>query len=230
MDDRVGCAVLVQVMRKLAESPHEVSFVFTVQEEVGTRGAITSAYGIDPDVAIAVDITPTGDTPEARTMSVALGKGPAVKVKDRGMIAHAGLKNHLFDIARELGLPCQPEVLELGSTDAMAMQMTRGGVPAGVVSIPTRYAHTPSEMVDLGDVDGAVNLLVAFLSKPNNLLRAAGRERRCRPKSGPAAPLGFTEAFRSWQPSNSRRRPAQMRVATLRCDHECCRATQTGGP
>ena len=85
------------------------------------------------------------------------------------MIAHSGLKNHMFDVARELGVPCQPEVLELGSTDAMAMQMTRGGVPAGVVSIPTRYAHTPSEMVDLGDVDGAVRLLVGLLSRPINL-------------------------------------------------------------
>ena len=166
MDDRIGCAVLVEVLRGLKASPHEVSFVFTVQEEVGVRGAITSTYGVNPDVAIAVDITATGDVPEARTLSISLGKGPAIKVKDRGMIAHAGLKSHMFEVAKDLAIPFQPEVLELGSTDAMAMQMSRGGVPAGVVSIPTRYAHSPSEMIDMRDVSGAVNLLLGLLSRP----------------------------------------------------------------
>jgi len=84
-DDRIGCAVLIQAMRDLETSPHDVYFVFSVQEEVGLRGAITSAYGIHPDLGISVDVTSTGDTPEARTMAVSLGAGPAVKLKDRGM-------------------------------------------------------------------------------------------------------------------------------------------------
>lgn len=168
-DDRAGCAVLIQVMRKLDETPHDVYFVFSVQEEVGLRGAITSTYGIQPDLGLSVDVTRTGDTPEARTMAVSLGGGPAIKVKDRGMLAHPGVKNLLVETAEELGIPYQLEVLERGTTDAMAIQVSREGVPAGCISIPCRYIHTPSEMVDYNDVTNAVKLLVALLSKPIEL-------------------------------------------------------------
>jgi endoglucanase len=88
-DDRIGCAVLVQTARELKAAPHDVYFVFTVQEEVGLRGALTSAFGVEPEVAIAVDITLTGDTPEAHPMAVSLGAGPAIKVKDRGKHSRA---------------------------------------------------------------------------------------------------------------------------------------------
>ncbi len=163
-DDRVGCAVLIQAMRELKESPHDVYFVFTTQEEVGLRGAITSAYGLEPDLALAVDVTGTGDTPEAHTMAVSLGDGPAVKVKDRGMLAHPAVKELLIKAAEANDIPYQLEILERGTTDAMAMQVSRQGVPAGVISIPCRYIHTPSEMVDYGDVTEAVKLLIAVLS------------------------------------------------------------------
>ncbi|MCL6431184.1 MAG: M42 family metallopeptidase [Anaerolineae bacterium] len=166
MDDRIGCAVLVEVLKELGETPHEVHFVFTVQEEVGLRGAQTSAYGVDAEVGIAVDVTTTGDTPEARTMAVSLGSGPAVKVKDRGMLSHPGVRRWLVETAEREGIPYQLEVLEGGTTDAAVMQTTRAGVPAGVLSIPTRYVHTPSEMVDYEDVLGAVRLLVAVLRSP----------------------------------------------------------------
>ncbi len=169
MDDRVGCAVLIETLRQVKKSPHDLYFVFTVQEEVGVRGATTSAYGVQPDLALAVDVTDTGDTPESTTMAVALGKGPAIKVKDSGMLAHPGVKNLLVDAAQDAKVPYQLEVLVGGSTDAMAMQVTREGVPAGVVSIPTRYVHTPSEMVDFEDVQNVVKLLVNVLSKPIKL-------------------------------------------------------------
>ncbi|MFZ5917847.1 MAG: M42 family metallopeptidase [Chloroflexota bacterium] len=169
MDDRIGCAVILQVLRELETSPHDVYYVFTVQEEVGLRGATTSGYGIAPDLALAVDITLTGDTPEAATMAVSLGDGPAIKVKDGGMLAHPGVKNWLIETAEANGIPYQLEVLTGGTTDARAIQLTRAGVPAGCVSIPCRYAHTPSEVVDYGDVTGAVGLLVAALSKPIEL-------------------------------------------------------------
>ena len=165
-DDRIGCAILVQTAQELETTPHDVYFVFTVQEEVGLRGALTSAFGVEPDVAIAVDITTTGDTPEAYPMAVLLGAGPAIKVKDRGMLAHPGVKNWMAETAERLGLPYQFEVLEAGTTDAMAIQTSRAGVAAGVLSIPTRYAHTPSEMVDYNDVQNAVKLLVGLLSGP----------------------------------------------------------------
>ena len=166
MDDRVGCAVLLQVLRDLESSPHDVHVVFTVQEEVGLRGATTSGFGVDPEVAIAVDVTDTGDTPECSPMAVHLGKGPAIKVRDSGMLAHVGVKDWLVRTAEGAGIPFQLEVLDHGTTDARALQTTRAGVPAGCVSVPTRYIHSPSEMVDPDDVRDAVRLLVAALSGP----------------------------------------------------------------
>lgn len=165
MDDRIGCAVLIETMRDLRKSPHDIFFVFTVQEEVGVRGAITSAFGIQPDVAIAIDVTDVGDTPESNTMAVGLGNGPAIKVKDTGMLAHPAIKNLLVQSAHEAKISYQLEVLTGGTTDAMAMQVSREGVPAGVVSIPARYVHTPSEMVDFNDVQNAVRLLTSFLMR-----------------------------------------------------------------
>jgi putative aminopeptidase FrvX len=163
MDDRIGCAILIETLRRLEQTPHDVYFVFTVQEEVGVRGARTSAYGIDPDMAIAVDITLTGDTPESHPMAVELGKGPAVKVQDRGMIAHPAVRDMMVQRAKKAGIPYQLEILERGSTDASAMQLVRAGVPSGCLSIPCRYAHTPSEMVDEGDVENSVRLLLEIL-------------------------------------------------------------------
>jgi endoglucanase len=165
MDNRVGCAILIETARRLKSSSNEVYFVFTVQEEVGCRGAVTSAYAIEPDLGIAVDVTRTGDTPEAATMEVSLGKGPAIKVKDSSIITHPKVRSYLIQTAKELGIPYQLEVLEAGGTDAGPMQRSRGGVLAGVVSIPTRYVHTPSEMIDIGDAEGCVQLLTAALEK-----------------------------------------------------------------
>ena len=166
MDDRIGCAILVQVLKGLKKSPHDLFFVFTVQEEVGLRGAAASAFGVEPELALAVDITVTGDTPECAPMSVRLGAGPAIKVKDSGMIAHLGVKDWLVRTAEACAVPYQFEVLTMGSTDAMAMQTSRAGVPAGCLSIATRYAHSPSEMLDYGDVQNAVKLLDAALTGP----------------------------------------------------------------
>ncbi len=163
-DDRIGCAVLVKLLEEIKDCKHDLYVVFTVQEELGLRGAVTSAYGIAPDVGIAVDVTRTGDTPEAPKMAVALGKGPAVKVKDARMISHPGVRQALIRAAEQNGIPYQLEVLEGGTTDAAAIQLTREGIPTGVISIPCRYIHTPSEMVDIRDVENAVKLLLAYLS------------------------------------------------------------------
>jgi endoglucanase len=165
MDDRIGCVVLIEVMRRLKSTPHEVHFVFTTQEEVGLRGARTAAYGVDPDVAIAVDVTGTGDTPESRPMAVELGKGPAIKVQDAGLIAHPQVREMMEKAAKAAKVEYQLEVLMGGSTDAAAMQLARAGVPSGCLSIPTRHIHTPSEMVDEGDVEGAVKVLVELLGE-----------------------------------------------------------------
>ena len=166
MDDRIGCTVLVETLRHLEGSPHDVYFVFTVQEEVGLRGAQTGAFGIDPDIGIAVDVTVAADTPEAYKMAMKLGDGPCIKVKDGRMLAHSGLKELMIETAEANEIPYQLEVLAWGSTDAAAMQLSRGGVPAGCVSIACRYVHSPSEMVDIGDVENAVRLLLAMLAEP----------------------------------------------------------------
>jgi endoglucanase len=167
MDDRIGCAVLVQTMRDLASSPHDVFFVFSAQEEVGLRGATTGAFGIEPDVGIAVDVTIAFDTPEpAVKMAVALDEGPAIKVKDGGMLATPWIKDWMVETAQTEGIPYQLEVLVGGTTDARAIQTTQAGIPAGCLSIPTRYVHSPSETVSISDVLNSVKLLVAMLSGP----------------------------------------------------------------
>jgi len=167
LDDRIGCTVLIEALRRLKNTRHEAVFVFTTQEEVGLRGATASAYGTDPDVAIAVDVTGTGDTPGkppvAPAPALSLGEGAAIKVKDGGMLAHRGVKDLLVRRAEEHDIPYQLEVLEAGTTDARAMQTTRAGVPAGCISVPCRYIHTASELADIRDADAAVRLIVAVL-------------------------------------------------------------------
>jgi putative aminopeptidase FrvX len=169
MDDRISCSVLIETLRQLKNSPHDVYFVFSVQEEVGLRGARTSAYGLDPEVGIAVDITVAADTPEAPKMAMKLGGGPCIKVMDSGMLSHPGIKNLLIETAVSHDIPYQLEVLRRGSTDAAAIQLVRSGVPAGCVSIACRYFHTQSEMVDIDDVENSVRLLLAVLAEPIEL-------------------------------------------------------------
>jgi tetrahedral aminopeptidase len=173
MDDRISVAVMIetlaQISRQGIQSPHELFFVFSVQEEVGVRGATTAAFGVDPDLGLAVDVTGVGDTPRGARMEVSLGKGPAVKVRDAGMLADPRVVDWMVRMAQKAGLPFQLEVLEGGSTDARAMQLTRAGVPAGCLSIPCRYIHSPSEMVDYNDVQNAVKLLVELLKSPVDL-------------------------------------------------------------
>ena len=171
MDDRIGAAVLIEALRKVKKTPNELYFVFSVQEEVGTRGATTAAYGLDPDLGLAVDVTGTGDTPRRTKvrMQVSLGKGPAIKVRDGGMLADPRVIDWMVRTAEKAKLPYQLEILEGGTTDARAMQLARAGVPAGCLSIPSRYIHSPSEMVDYNDVQQAVKLMVALVSQPVEL-------------------------------------------------------------
>jgi endoglucanase len=119
-----------------------------------------------PDLGIAVDVTATGDIPKGMKMDVGLGLGPAIKVRDEGMLSDRRVVDWMVRTAEEAGLPYQLEVLPAGTTDARAMQVARAGIPVGVVSIPCRYIHAPSEMVDAGDVENAVRLLVNLLGKP----------------------------------------------------------------
>ncbi len=171
MDDRIGCLVAIEALRALKSTPHEVYFVFTTQEEVGTRGAETSAFGIDPDLGFSIDVTGWGDTPGrlGKGFEMALGKGPAIKIKDGGMLSDPRIVDWMIKTAEKAKLPYQREVLLGGTTDARAMQLVRAGVPVGCISIPCRYVHSPSEMVDTGDVENAIKLVTALLSNPVEL-------------------------------------------------------------
>jgi endoglucanase len=166
LDDRISCAILVEVLRRLEGSPHDVFFVFSVQEEVGLRGARTSAYELDPDLGIAVDVTVAADTPEAAKLSMKLGHGPCIKIMDSGMLSHPELNRSIIETAAAEGIPYQLEVLAGGTTDAAAMQLARSGVPTTCVSIPCRHIHTQSEMADMDDVENATRLLLAVLAAP----------------------------------------------------------------
>jgi endoglucanase len=171
MDDRVGVLVAIETLRALKDksTPHDLYFVFTTQEEVGTRGAGTSAYGVDPEVGIAIDVTPTGDTPNSLKMEMALGNGPCVKFQDVGAISDPRVVQWMITTAEKNKIPYQREVLLMGGTDAKAIQSVRAGVPSGCISIPVRYVHSPSEMVDYSDVQNTVKLLTAVLRAPINL-------------------------------------------------------------
>lgn len=163
LDDRIACLVLLMAMERLDKTGNDLYFVFSVQEEVGTRGAKTAAWAIDPDYGIAVDVTGADDEPGSEHEASSLcGKGAAVKVMDRSVICQPQLVEKLMGLAAEQGIPAQRDVLQMGGTDAGPMQGTRGGVYAGGISIPCRYTHTPTELVDLGDVEACAKLVAAF--------------------------------------------------------------------
>ena len=160
IDDRSGCAVLIKAIKELPQTDNEIYFVFTVQEELGLRGAKTAAYLLKPDIAIALDVTATGDTPEANLMEVKCGNGPAIKIKDRSIICHPEVKKLLEESAKKINVPYQFEVLEFGGSDPGAIHISAGGVPSGAISIPCRYLHSPVEAASLDDIENAVKLLV----------------------------------------------------------------------
>ncbi|HSW10923.1 MAG TPA: M20/M25/M40 family metallo-hydrolase [Bacillota bacterium] len=173
LDDRVGCAVLIQCLERVfaGEPEHEVLAAFTSQEEVGVRGAQVAAQAWQPDFAVVIDITPAGDTPKGLDYEVKLGQGPTIKLLDTipqtmaGFVAPPGVTRFLKEVAGRRGIAWQPDILERGSTDAAAVHITGKGVLTAVISIPTRYAHTPQAVCDLGDVEAARDLVLAVLEE-----------------------------------------------------------------
>ncbi|MCE5206782.1 MAG: M42 family metallopeptidase [Chloroflexi bacterium] len=169
MDDRIATAIMAQALKDMKSTVNEVYFVFSTQEEVGLRGATTSAYSVDPEIGFAIDVTPTIDTPKGAFNDVKLGNGPAIKVKDSSLVVDPRVVSWMEKAAVKLDIPHQFEVITAGGTDGGAINLTRGGVPAGCISVPTRYVHTPSEMVDYEDVLNCVKLTVELASQPVNL-------------------------------------------------------------
>jgi len=166
-DDRVGCAVMIEAMKMLKQTECTVYAVGTVQEEVGLRGATVAAFGIYPGVGIALDVTVAGDVPGVKEVEapIKMRKGPAIEIADMGLITHPKVLRMLVEAAEENNIPYQLETGLPGSTDAARIALTREGVPSGVISVPTRYIHSPVSLVSLKDVENAVKLTMAAIQK-----------------------------------------------------------------
>lgn len=163
-DNRAGCVMLIEAVKQMKNVKATIHAVFTVQEEVGLKGAKTSAFGLNPDVAIATDVTITGDHPgiEKKDSGNELGKGPSVTVSDadgRGIIVPEQVLKWLKEAAESGNIPYQLEVGSGGTTDATAIHLARDGIPSGVVSIPARYIHTPVSVMGIADLEKSIQLI-----------------------------------------------------------------------
>ena len=167
MDDRVGVYIMLEALRKTKGNTHDIYAVGTVQEEVGLRGAQTSAFEIEPDIAVALDVTLALDTPggEPHFKISELGKGVTISIMNGALISDRKLVKEFRDIAKKNKITAQLEILPRGGTDAGAMQRTKSGARAVTLSIPTRYIHSVNETVHKDDVQAGIDLLSAFLSK-----------------------------------------------------------------
>lgn len=163
LDDRVGCFIMTETLKVLQDSKFDVYAVFTVQEEVGLRGAIASAYSVDPDYGLAFDVTIAYDTPKAMNFPQKMGEGACIKLKDASLICDKVIVEHLKKCATTNNIKHQFEILTAGGTDSGAIQKTRNGVPSGVISVPSRYVHSMNEMAYLSDISDCIDLTVKFL-------------------------------------------------------------------
>lgn len=173
IDNRAGCLVLLETLRRLGKNrpAGTVHFVATVQEEFNLRGAAPVAEVLKPDVAICIDGTVPGDTPDLSGSSdVVMGGGPAINLYSfhgrgtlNGLIPHPALVRGVTSCAEEQGLPLQRNLFFGGLTDASYVQLENGGIPTVDVAYPMRYAHSPSEMCHLGDLQGLIELLSTFI-------------------------------------------------------------------
>jgi putative aminopeptidase FrvX len=164
-DDRVGCAMMVEVMKRLPKVDCNIYAVGTIQEEVGLRGATIAAFQVAPDIGIALETTIAGDTPGIGEgeAPAKMKEGPVLTVADAGLIAHPKVLRLLMDSAKEHKIPYQLETGIRGATDASKIALTREGVPSGVISVPARYIHSPAALLNLDDVEKAVELTVAAI-------------------------------------------------------------------
>ncbi|MEK6834761.1 MAG: M42 family metallopeptidase [Nanoarchaeota archaeon] len=164
LDDRVGCYILIELAKKLKNIKNEVYFTFTVQEEVGLYGAKTSAYSIDPDWAIAIDVTNADDY--AQDSTIKLGKGPCLTIKDAEMISNRDIDNWVRQLAKKHKIPLQLDVSDFGTTDALNIAVSKEGVPATSITVPVRNIHTTIGMVNREDINTTIKLLELLLKNP----------------------------------------------------------------
>lgn len=163
IDDRIGCAVMVELMKR--DLPMDCTFVFTVQEEAGTRGAFGAAFSVRPDIALVLEGTTAADLPDmpAHKRVCAPGKGPVIPYMDGGTVYDRGLFLQLRSLAEDNGIPWQTKEYISGGTDAGAIQRSRDGVRVAAVSAAVRYLHTPSSVASLADLDQILRLAELFI-------------------------------------------------------------------
>lgn len=168
-DNRIGCAIAIEVLKQLqgVDHPNVVYGVGTIQEEVGLRGARTSAAKIEPDIGFGVDVGIAGDTPgisEQEAMSK-MGKGPQIILYDASLVSHKGLRDFVTDLADELNIPYQFDAIPGGGTDAGSIHLTHKGVPTLAITIATRYIHSHAAMLHRDDFENAVKLIVEVIKR-----------------------------------------------------------------
>ncbi len=165
LDDRLGCYILLELAKRLQKNVCDLSYVFTVQEEVGLYGAKTSVYSMDPDWALVIDTTNADDYNQER-YTKQIGRGPCITVKDSEMIGNKCLNDIFKELSKKTKIPIQLEITDFGTTDALSISVAKGGIPTGMVSVPVRNIHTASGIAHLDDINNAVKLIEILLRNP----------------------------------------------------------------
>jgi putative aminopeptidase FrvX len=165
MDDRIGCYILIEALKKIETPYNDVYFVFSVQEELGLRGATVVAERINPDLGIAVDVTVANDYPNAPEVSCTLGGGTAIKVADGSVICSEILVDEMVKCCEENEIKYQLDVISAGGTDAGAINRSNHGVRAAGISVATRYVHGPNCFVNMKDTEASIELLSKYVNR-----------------------------------------------------------------
>ncbi|MDK2810922.1 MAG: hypothetical protein PWR27_1631 [Petroclostridium sp.] len=163
LDDRVGCAILIEMLKE--RYPFDLYACFTVQEEVGLRGAGVAAYTVSPDLALVVEGTTCSDVPgaEEHEHATTLGHGPAVSIMDRASYSNKGLSQLLYNLGKDNNIKVQYKRTTFGGNDAGKIHLTREGIPTAAISVPCRYIHSPVSVMNLDDYEGCKKIVRLFL-------------------------------------------------------------------
>lgn len=165
LDDRIGCYMAIEALKKLENPYNDVYFVFTVQEEVGLRGATVAAERIKPDLGIALDVTVAHDFPNAGEGSNALGGGAAIKLSDGSVLCDEYLVEEMIKCAEENSIKYQRDIIDAGGTDAGAINRSHYGVRSAGISVATRYVHGPNCFVNMKDTEASIELLSKYVNR-----------------------------------------------------------------
>lgn len=164
-DNRIGSAVVMEVLKRLDQTPNQLFGTFTVQEEVGLRGAKTSSYVVHPEIAIAVDTGLANDVPEGDSEQQSLGKGPQILLYDAGLVPNQALRRFVIEVAKAEGIPYQEAFITGGRTDAGNMHLAHDGALGLSIGIPTRYMHSHTSIIHYDDYENTVKLILAVVKK-----------------------------------------------------------------